>query len=60
MNDKNHHTSEHLKADAWGLHLHEIDLMTRDIDESTARYLARFKEAAGRDKTLLPEKPPEP
>jgi hypothetical protein len=57
MNDKSHYSADQLKADAWGQHLHEIDLMTRDVDDSTARYLARFKQGIGLHKTLPTEKP---
>ena len=48
MNDKNRDITEHLKADAWSQHLHDIDLMNRTVDENTARYLARFKEETHR------------
>ncbi len=56
MGDKNLDMPEHLKADAWSQHLHWIDLMNREADENTARYLARFKEDTRRDKALLKEK----
>ena len=56
MSDKNLDMPERPNAGAWGQHLHWIDLMNREIDENTARYLARFKEDTSRDKGLLKEK----
>ena len=56
MSDKNLDMPEHLKANVWSRHLHWIDLMNREADENTARYLARFKEDTRRDKSLLTEK----
>jgi len=55
ISDKNLNNPEQLKADVWGQHLHDIDLMNRAVDENTARYLARFKEDARRDEVLLKE-----
>ncbi len=55
MNDKNLNMPDHLKADVWGQHLHDIDLMNREVDENTARYLARFKENTPGDEALLKE-----
>ena len=55
MNDKSLNMPNHLKADVWGQHLHDIDLMNRAVDENTARYLARFKEETHREKALLKE-----
>jgi len=53
MSDKNRDSAEHFKADVWSQHLHDIDLMNRTVDENAARYLARFKEDARREKALL-------
>ncbi len=53
MSDKNLDIAEHLKADVWGQHLHDIDLMNRAADENTARYLARFKEDTRRDEGIV-------
>jgi hypothetical protein len=55
MSDKNRDIAEHLKADVWEKHLHDIDLMNRAADENTARYLARFKEDTRREKALFKE-----
>jgi hypothetical protein len=55
MSDKNRDSAEHLKADVWSQHLHDLDLMNRTVDENTARYLARFKEDTRRDKPLPQE-----
>ena len=53
MSDKNRDIAEHLKADVWEKHLHDIDLMNRAADENTARYLARFKDGTHRDEKLF-------
>ena len=55
MSVKNRESAEHLKADVWSQHLHDIDLLNRTVDENTARYLARFKEDTRREKALLKE-----
>jgi hypothetical protein len=53
MKDKNLNMPDHLTADVWSQHLHEIDLLNRAADENTARYLARFKEGTHRDEKLF-------
>ena len=59
MNDKSLNMPNHLKADVWGQHLHDIDLMNREVDENTARYLARFKAGSRPDEQLVKENPGE-